>query len=82
MFVLAHGCEPAQLQDRLQGTRVLRFDSERDMLRAWRDYVRQQDPDAFVLFQVGFARRRCLCLFPYHVSCQLCCCLFDACRYS
>lgn len=52
VFLLARGCEPAELADRVHGARVRRFASERDMLLAWRTHVQQQDPDAFALFEV------------------------------
>ena len=37
--------------DRTLGCRVHLFSSEAELLRAALDYVKQQDPDALVLFQ-------------------------------
>ena len=41
-----------RLVDRTLGCRVHLFSSEADLLRAALEYVKQQDPDALVLFQV------------------------------
>ncbi len=40
-----------RLVDRTLGCRVQLFSSEAELLRAALDYVKQQDPDALVLFQ-------------------------------
>ena len=52
VFLYEQGCEAGELAERVHSARVRRFPSEMAMLRAWKAWLLDRDPDAFVLFEV------------------------------
>jgi hypothetical protein len=52
VFLYERGCEAGELAERVHSARVHRFPSEMAMLRAWKAWLLDRDPDAFVLFEV------------------------------
>ena len=60
VFLYEHGCEAGELAERVHRARVRRFPSEMAMLRAWKAWLLDRDPDAFVLFEVRFPGRQAL----------------------
>jgi hypothetical protein len=58
VFLYERGCEAGELAERVHSARVHRFPSEMAMLRAWKAWLLDRDPDAFVLFEVRSFWRR------------------------
>ena len=56
VFALSRAAGRGRLVDRTLGCRVHLFSSEAELLRAALEYVKQQDPDALVLFQARRSR--------------------------